>query len=53
MAKINIYTEKEIEILKEGGEILYTILHKLKDESIDNECLRKKRRFTQGLYVYL
>ncbi len=36
MAKINIYTEKEIEILKEGGEILYTILHKLKDESIEN-----------------
>ncbi len=36
MSKINIYTEKEIEVLKEGGKILYTILHKLKDETLEN-----------------
>ena len=36
MSKINIYTEKEIEVLKEGGKILYTILHTLKDETLEN-----------------
>jgi len=30
---INIYTEKEIEILKEGGNILYKILKRLEEES--------------------
>ncbi|MBC7982050.1 type I methionyl aminopeptidase [Candidatus Parcubacteria bacterium] len=36
MSKINIYTEKEIETLKEGGKILYTILHTLKDDALEN-----------------
>lgn len=36
MAKINIYTEKEIEILKEGGKILYKILKQLESESLEN-----------------
>ena len=36
MSKINIYTEKEIEILKEGGKILYTILQTLKNETLEN-----------------
>lgn len=36
MSKINIYSEKEIETLKEGGKILYTILHTLKDETLEN-----------------
>jgi methionyl aminopeptidase len=36
MSKINIYTEEEIEILKEGGAILYKILKQLEKESIEN-----------------
>jgi len=36
MAKINIYTEKEIEILKEGGHILYTILKTVEQEALEN-----------------
>jgi methionyl aminopeptidase len=36
MSKINTYNEKEIEILKEGGKILYTILHTLKEEALEN-----------------
>ena len=36
MSKINIYTEKEIEILRQGGKILYTILQTLKTLAIEN-----------------
>jgi methionyl aminopeptidase len=35
MSKINTYTEKEIEILKEGGKALYTILHAVKDKALE------------------
>ena len=31
MSKINIYTEKEIGILKEGGKILASILNQIKN----------------------
>lgn len=36
MSKIIIYNEKEIEILKEGGKILYTILKTLEKETLEN-----------------
>jgi methionyl aminopeptidase len=36
MSKINTYNEKEIEILKEGGGILYTILKTLEKETLEN-----------------
>lgn len=36
MSKINIYTQKEIEILREGGKILYTILKTLEKETLEN-----------------
>lgn len=36
MSKINIYNEKEIEVLKEGGKILYTILKILEKETLEN-----------------
>lgn len=35
MSKINIYTEKEIANLHEGGKILYTILHSVKDFALE------------------
>jgi len=35
MSKINIYNQKEIDILKEGGKTLYTILHSVKDVAIE------------------
>lgn len=47
MSKINIYTEKEIEILREGGKILYTILHSVKDcvsEGVSTKYLDDKTR---------
>jgi methionyl aminopeptidase len=36
MSKINIYTQKEIDILKEGGNILYKILKILEKETLEN-----------------
>ncbi len=36
MSKINIYSEKEIEILREGGKILHTILKTLEKETLEN-----------------
>jgi len=36
MAKINIYTEKEIEILREGGVVLCNILHTIKELAQEN-----------------
>ena len=36
MSKINIYNEKEIEVLKEGGGILYKILKILEKETLEN-----------------
>lgn len=36
MSKINIYTEEEIKILKEGGKILFSILETLKEEALEN-----------------
>ncbi len=36
MAKINIYNKKEIEILRDGGRILHTILQILKAETLEN-----------------
>ncbi len=47
MSKINIYTEKEIEILREGGKILYTILHIVKElaqEDVSTKDLDNKAR---------
>ncbi len=36
MSKINTYKESEIEILKEGGKILYKILNILEKETLEN-----------------
>jgi methionyl aminopeptidase len=36
MARINIYNEKEIQVLKEGGKILSSILNQLKEETLEN-----------------
>lgn len=36
MARVNIYNEKEIKILKEGGEKLFSILNTLKEEALEN-----------------
>ncbi len=36
MSKVNTYTEKEIEILREGGRILYSILRRLEEETKEN-----------------
>ncbi len=36
MSKIIIYNEKEIEILKEGGRILYSILKRLEKDAVEN-----------------
>lgn len=47
MVKINLYTEKEIEALKEGGKILYNILHKIKEitqEGVSTKDLDIKAR---------
>lgn len=47
MSKINIYTQKEIEVLKEGGKFLYIILHTIKDmiqEGVSTKDLDNKAR---------
>jgi methionyl aminopeptidase len=49
MSKINIYTEKEIEILKEGGKILYNILHSIKDEALEGISTAKLNEKTIDL----
>lgn len=36
MSKINIYTEKEIQIVADGGKILANILKKLQEKSLEN-----------------
>lgn len=51
MSKIIIYTEKEIEILKEGGKILYTILHTLKDETLENVSTKDLDTRARGLCI--
>ena len=40
MPRINIYTEKEIEILKEGGKVLGSILRQLETEAVENASTR-------------
>lgn len=47
MSKINVYTEKEIEILREGGKVLYNILHTVKElaqEGVSTKDLDNKVR---------
>lgn len=40
MARVNVYNEKEIQILKEGGRILASILTRLEKEALENVSTR-------------
>ena len=51
MAKINIYNEKEIDILREGGRILYTILQTLKNETVENVSTKDLDKRAYGLCI--
>lgn len=51
MSKINIYTEEEIQILKEGGKILAGILDRLSQEALENVSTADLNKIAHDLCI--